>query len=202
MRISSFYIGYSQDGYSQEMNANDFTTDFLRSSLLEFRKYKKYGDDAIAQVSDAQLNLVPEPNSNSIAVIVKHLHGNMISRWSHLFGSDGESPNRNRDEEFETENLSREALLKLWESGWTCLFSALENLKPEDFSRSVLIRNEPHSVIAVVQRQLAHYPGHVGQIVYLAKMFHGEGFVSLSIAKGQSAAFNAAMLEKQRNLKP
>ena len=181
---------------------NDFIEDFLASSLAEFRKYKKYGDGAISQVSDEQLNLTPEPNSNSIAVIVKHLHGNMISRWGNLFSSDGEAANRNRDEEFEHEDLTRETLLELWESGWNCLFLALENLKAEDFSRSVMIRGEAHSVIAVIQRQLAHYPGHVGQIVYLAKMFQGEGFKSLSIARGQSAAFNAAMLEKQRNLKP
>ncbi len=179
---------------------NDFVTDFLGSSLAEFKKYKKYGDVAMAQISDAQLNFVPEPNSNSIAVIVKHLHGNMISRWGNLFDADGESQNRDRDAEFESEDLSRAALLELWESGWACLFAALENLKPEDFARSVFIRGEVHSVIAVIQRQLAHYPGHVGQIVYLAKMFQGEKFVSLSIPKGQSAAFNAAMLEKQRKL--
>jgi Protein of unknown function (DUF1572) len=189
-------------GESQEVNMNDFVADFLGASLLEFKKYKKYGDGAITQVSDAQLNFAPEPNSNSIAVIVKHLHGNMISRWQNLFGADGESANRNRDAEFEPENLSRASVLELWESGWACLFSALENLKPDDFSRSVLIRGEAHSVIAVIQRQLAHYPGHVGQIVYLAKMFQGEQFQSLSIKKGQSAAFNVAMLEKQPNLKP
>jgi Protein of unknown function (DUF1572) len=147
------------------------------------------------------LNLLPEPNSNSIAVIVKHLHGNMISRWSNLFDADGESQTRDRDAEFESEDLSRAAILELWESGWACLFSALENLKPDDFAKSVLIRGEVHSVIAVIQRQLAHYPGHVGQIVYLAKMFQGEKFQSLSIPKGQSAVFNAVMLEKQRNLK-
>ena len=184
------------------MTTEDLINDFLRSSLAEFRKYKKYGDAAMAQVSDAQLNLLPEPNSNSIGTIVKHLHGNMISRWANLFDADGESANRNRDAEFEIEELSREQVLELWESGWTCLFSALEHLKPPDFSRLVFIRGEPHSVIAVVQRQLAHYSGHVGQIVYLAKIFQGENFKTLSIAKGQSAAFNAAMLEKQRNLKP
>ncbi len=178
------------------MNTNDFIADFLRSSLAEFKKYKKYGDGAISQVSDRQLNLAPDPNSNSIAVIVKHLHGNMISRWGNLFGNDGENANRNRDEEFEVEDLSREKLLELWESGWDCLFLALENLTPEDFSRSVFIRGEAHSVVACIQRQLAHYSGHVGQIVYLAKMFQGEKFQTLSIAKGQSAAFNAAMLEK------
>jgi Protein of unknown function (DUF1572) len=183
------------------MTSENLIMDFLNSSLLEFKKYKKYGDGAIAQVSDAQLNLAPEANSNSIAVIVKHLHGNMISRWSNLFNADGESVNRNRDAEFETENLTRDGLLELWESGWKCLFSALENLKPSDFSSAVFIRGEAHSVIAVIQRQLAHYPGHVGQIVYLAKMFQGEKFQSLSIPKGQSVAFNAAMLEKQRNLK-
>jgi Protein of unknown function (DUF1572) len=181
------------------MNLENFVQEFLTSSLAEFRKYKKYGDVAMAQVSDEQLNFAPEPNSNSIAVIVKHLHGNMISRWSNLFSADGESQNRNRDAEFETEELSRVALLELWELGWACLFSALEHLKPEDFSRLVYIRGEAHSVIAVIQRQLAHYPGHVGQIVYLAKMFQGEKFVSLSIPKGQSAAFNAAMLEKQNS---
>jgi Protein of unknown function (DUF1572) len=180
------------------MTTDNLIGDFLSSSLAEFKKYKKYGDAAMAQVSDAQINLLPEPNSNSIAVIVKHLHGNMISRWQNLFDADGESQNRNRDAEFEFEDLSRESLLELWESGWGCLFSALENLKPSDFLRLVFIRGEAHSVIAVIQRQLAHYPGHVGQIVYLAKMFQGEKFVSLSIPKGQSASFNAAMLEKQK----
>jgi hypothetical protein len=184
--------------YDKPMTTEDLISDFLRSSLAEFKKYKKYGDAAMAQVSDTQLNLLPEPNSNSIAVIVKHLHGNMISRWQNLFDADGESQNRDRDTEFEVEDLSREAILELWESGWACLFSALEHLKPSDFSRLVFIRGEPHSVIAVVQRQLAHYPGHVGQMVYLAKMFQGENFKTLSIAKGQSAAFNAAMLERQK----
>lgn len=183
------------------MSTDDLITDFLSSSLAEFKKYKKYGDGAMAHVSDAQLNMLPEPNSNSIALIVKHLHGNMISRWSQLFDADGESQSRDRDAEFETEDLTRESLLELWESGWNCLFSALENLKPEDFGRSVFIRGEAHSLIAVVQRQLAHYPGHVGQIVYIAKMFQGEKFVSLSIPKGQSAAFNAVMLERHRHLK-
>ncbi len=182
------------------MTTDDLIIDFLASSLAEFKKYKKYGDGAIAQVSDAQLNMLPEPNSNSIAVIVKHLHGNMISRWQNLFAADGESQSRDRDTEFEFEDLTRESLLELWESGWACLFAALENLKPEDFSRSVFIRGEAHSLIAVIQRQLAHYPGHVGQIVYLAKMFQGKNFVSLSIPKGQSAAFNAAMLERKRKL--
>ncbi len=180
------------------MTTQDFIIDFLSSSLAEFKKYKKYGDAAMAQVSDEQLNMLPEPNSNSIAIIVKHLHGNMISRWQHLFEADGESQICNRDTEFEAENLSREFLLELWESGWNCLFLALENLKPEDFVRSVFIRGESHSVIAVIQRQLAHYPGHVGQMIYIAKMFQGENFVSLSIPKGQSAAFNAAMLERNK----
>ncbi len=180
------------------MTTDELFADFLNSSLAEFKKYKKYGDVAMAQVSDEQLNVSPAPNSNSIAVIVKHLHGNMISRWQHLFDADGESQNRDRDAEFETEDLSRAVILELWESGWACLFAALENLKPSDFGRSVLIRGESHSVIAVVQRQLAHYPGHVGQILYLAKMFQGEKFVSLSIPKGQSAAFNAAMLERNK----
>lgn len=182
------------------MTTEDFTSDFLNSSLAEFKKYKKYGDGAMAQVSDEQLNMLPEPNSNSIAIIVKHLHGNMISRWGSLFDADGESQSRDCDAEFESEVLSREQVLELWESGWNCLFAALENLKPADFSRKVLIRGEAHSLIAVIQRQLAHYPGHVGQMVYLAKMFQGEKFVSLSILKGQSADFNAAMLEKQRKL--
>lgn len=180
------------------MTTDELFADFLVSSLAEFKKYKKYGDVAMAQVSDSQLNFAPESNSNSIAVIVKHLHGNMISRWQNLFDADGESQNRDRDAEFESTILSRASILELWESGWACLFSALENLKPSDFSRSVFIRGESHSVIAVIQRQLAHYPGHVGQIVYLAKMFQGENFISLSIPKGQSAAFNAAMLERNK----
>jgi uncharacterized protein DUF1572 len=166
------------------------TTSCLIDSLSLFRFYKKMTEKAMEQVSDEELFATLDEEMNSIAVIVKHMAGNMRSRWTDFLVSDGEKPDRNRDQEFEAPPASREALLKLWEEGWGCLFSALEPLSDADLHRTITIRGEPHSVVQAIHRQLAHYPYHCGQIIFLAKHFRGREWKSLSIPRGKSTSFN------------
>ena len=167
-----------------------FTTSYLEYSLEVFRYYKRLGDRAMAQVSDEQLFETLDPEANSIAILVKHMVGNMRSRWADFLTSDGEKPTRNRDGEFVDPPDTREALLAEWESGWAVLFGALDPLVDEDLERTVTIRGEAHSVMQAVNRQLAHYPYHVGQIVLLAKHFAGPRWQSLSIPRNRSGEFN------------
>ncbi len=162
----------------------------LEASLAEFRRYKSLGEAAIAQVTEAQLTQALDAESNSIAVIVKHLAGNMRSRWTDFLTSDGEKPDRNRDTEFESAPATRAEITQLWESGWQCVFAALEPLKDADLTRTVTIRGEAHSVAQAIVRQVAHYAHHVGQIVFLAKHFQSSNWKSLSIPRGKSAEFN------------
>jgi Protein of unknown function (DUF1572) len=166
-------------------------TEFIRSSHKFFLYYKTLGEKAISQLEDAQLFLEPSAGGNSIAIIVQHLSGNMHSRWSGFPNSDGESPTRNRDTEFELHLETREELLETWESGWAVVFAALERI--EDVLRPMQIRGETITVLEAVQRQVAHYAHHVGQIVLLAKTMRGQEFTSLSIPRGGSSAFNATM---------
>jgi len=151
----------------------------------------------MAQVSDEQLQTAIDPESNSIAIMVKHLAGNMRSRWTDFLTSDGEKPDRNRDSEFEAPPATRAALMELWESGWKCVFSALEPLEDSDLSRTVYIRKEPHSVMQTINRQVAHYALHVGQIIFLAKHLQSSRWVSLSIPRGKSGDFNARVASGQ-----
>jgi len=167
-----------------------FTTSYVTDSLDLFRYYKSLAERAMGQVSDQQLLTVLDGEANSIAVIVKHMSGNMRSRWTDFLTSDGEKPDRNRDTEFEDAPATREALLALWEAGWQCLFSALEPLSEPDLKRTVTIRGEAHSVMQAVNRQIAHYSYHCGQIVLLAKHFKHDGWKSLSVPRKQSAEFN------------
>jgi len=171
--------------------ALQFTTSYMDDSLSLFRYYKKLGDRAMAQVSDEQLFLQIDEEANSIAIVVKHVAGNMRSRWTDFLASDGEKPSRNRDSEFADPPATREALLNLWEEGWWCLFCALEPLTDADLARTITIRGEAHSVMQAVNRQLAHYPYHVGQIVLLARHFAKDKWESLSIPKSRSAEFNS-----------
>ena len=166
-----------------------FTTSYLEDSIGVFRYYKQLGDRAMAQVSDEQLFFAIDEESNSIAIIVKHLSGNMQSRWTDLLTSDGEKPTRDRDAEFEAPPATREELLKTWEAGWACLFGALESLTEADLARTVTIRGEAHSVMQTINRQLAHYPYHVGQIVFLAKHFAQQQWQTLSVARKGSAEY-------------
>ena len=175
--------------------AHEFSTSHLKDSLSLFRYYKQLGERAMAQVPDEALFAIPDPESNSIAIIVKHLTGNMRSRWTDFLTSDGEKPDRNRDTEFESPPATRAKLMALWETGWKCVFGAIEPLTDEDLAREIKIRTEPHSVLQAINRQLAHYPYHIGQIVFLARHYAGDRWTSLSIPRGKSAAFNVAVAD-------
>jgi hypothetical protein len=167
-----------------------FTTSYLEDSLSVFRYYKKLAERAMEQVSDEQLFVALDGEANSIAVVVKHMAGNMRSRWTDFLVSDGEKPDRDRDSEFADPPATRAAVLELWERGWACLFEALEPLTDADLGRTITIRGEAHSVMQAVNRQLAHYPHHVGQIVLLAKHFACDRWQSLSVPRAGSADFN------------
>ena len=167
-----------------------FTTSYIEDALAIFRQYKQLGEKAMAQVSDEQLFAVLDDEANSISIIVKHITGNMRSRWTDFLTSDGEKPTRNRDSEFVDPPATREALLQEWEHGWACVFSAIEPLTDADLPRTVTIRGEAHSVMQAINRQLAHYPMHVGQIILLAKHYAGAGWQTLSVARNRSVEYN------------
>jgi hypothetical protein len=169
----------------------DPSHEYLESARREFRRLKQLADGAIAQLDEAGLFRPPREQENSVALLMKHLSGNMLSRWTDFLTTDGEKPDRERDREFELEAEDhREALLARWERGWACLFDTLSSLEPKDMSRTVAIRGETHTVLQAVQRQVAHYAYHTGQIVLLAKLRQGPEWRTLSIAKRQSDAFN------------
>lgn len=170
----------------------------LEGIIKQFHYYKSLGDKTIAQVEDAALFYQFNEESNSIAIIIKHLHGNMVSRWTEFLTDDGEKEWRNRDAEFEVVTTTREELLALWESGWQCLFKALNGLTTEDLDKIIYIRNQGHTVEEAIHRQLAHYPYHVGQIVYIGKMLCRTEWQSLSIPKNTSKDFNAEMFAKEK----
>ena len=170
--------------------AHQFTTSYLKDSIDLFRYYKKLAERAMAQCPDEGLFTMLDAESNSIAIVVKHMSGNMRSRWTDFLTSDGEKPDRNRDSEFEGPPATREELIEMWESGWNLLFGALEPLSDADLTQTITIRTEPHSVTQAINRQIAHYSYHVGQIVYLARHFAGDKWQSLTIPKKKSAEFN------------
>lgn len=170
--------------------SHQFSTSYVADSLAVFRYYKTLGERAMAQASDDQLTRCLDVESNSIAVIVKHMSGNMRSRWTDFLTSDGEKPDRDRDSEFEAPATTRAEILKQWEAGWRRVFDALEPLTDGQLSRAVAIRGEPHSVMQAINRQIAHYSYHVGQIVFLAKHFQSSNWKSLSIPRGESTEFN------------
>jgi uncharacterized protein DUF1572 len=167
-----------------------FTNSYPEDSLSLFRSYKKLAEAAMQQVTDDQLFAVLDPEMNSIALIVKHMAGNMRSRWTDFLSSDGEKPDRNRDAEFVEPPAGRQEMMTMWESGWSCLFSALEPLSSEDMTRTVFIRGEAHSVMQAIHRQIAHYAYHCGQIVFLAKHLQHSQWKSPTIPRGQSDKFD------------
>lgn len=170
--------------------ALEFTTSYVADSLTLFRYYKKLAERAMAQLRDDQLLATPDAESNSIAIIVKHMAGNMISRWTDFLTSDGEKPGRDRDAEFSAPPATREALMALWEDGWRCVFAAIEPLTDADLGRTITIRGERHSVMQAINRQVAHYSYHCGQIVFLAKHLGRQQWQCLSVPLGKSAEFN------------
>jgi hypothetical protein len=170
--------------------ALEFTTSYVKDSLELLRHCKKQAERAMAQVADEQLFAELDEGGNSIAIIVKHMAGNMRSRWVDFLTADGEKPDRNRDSEFVGPPATREALMRVWEEGWGRVFQALEPLSDADLARTVTIRGEAHSVMQAINRQVAHYAMHIGQIVMLAKHFAHDHWQSLSIPRNRSAEFN------------
>ena len=167
---------------------------YLEDVAEQFRKYKVLAERALAQVRDEDLFVTLDPESNSLAMLVQHMAGNLISRWTDFLTTDGEKPGRDRDSEFETrEGVTRESLLARWEEGWDRLFQALAGLREEDLARTVFIRAEPHSVVKAIDRQLMHQAYHAGQIVFLAKHLASDHWKNLSVPRGKTRDFNAEM---------
>ena len=174
---------------------------FLESSIKFFKYYKKLGEGAIAQLSDDQVLAKSNEASNSIALIVHHLSGNMLSRWTDFLSTDGEKTWRNREAEFDEAYPNKVAMMEAWEKGWRFLFDALAKLQPSDLLKVIYVRNEGQTVLEAIQRQLAHYPHHVGQILYQAKVLKGSDFKSLSIPKGQSEQYNEQQFAQPKEIR-
>lgn len=176
--------------------------DYLKDSLASFRAYKKLAEKALSQLQDEELFVAIDEESNSVAVIMKHITGNMLSRWTDFLTSDGEKPNRQRDMEFVIEPQTTKAeVLAYWEKGWKCLFAAIEPLQPDDCEKHVMIRGEDHTVLQAINRQMTHYAYHIGQIVFLAKHFRSAEWQFLSIPRNRSAEFNKYLEQKSGEVK-
>jgi len=171
---------------------------YLESVIKQFQYYKSLGEKAMSQLTDNELHQELKKNSNSIAIIVKHIGGNMLSRWTNFLHTDGEKSWRNRDEEFEDNLKTRAEILDLWEEGWNCLFLALQPLGRKDLEKIIYIRNEGHTVIEAINRQMMHYAYHIGQMVWIAKLIKGEDWNSLSIPKGESKHYNTDKFELKK----
>lgn len=164
--------------------------DFLKSSIRRFKYYKELGDKTFEQLNDWDFHYQPNDESNSIAIIIQHLSGNMLSRWTDFLKEDGEKEWRQRDDEFKIHDYNKYQLLEEWDKGWNCLFNSIESLKKKELKKTIHIRNEPLTVIDAIIRQLAHYPYHVGQIIYIAKIIKSSNWQNLSIPKGDSLIYN------------
>jgi hypothetical protein len=181
----------------------DAAAHYIEEARRQMRGHKRLAEGAMAQLKDEELFITLDPESNSVALIVKHMAGNMRSRFTDFLTSDGEKPDRFRDQEFELNPATTRAeLMKLWEDGWAQVFAAIESLKPEDVTRSVTIRGEPHTVLQAVNRQIAHYAYHTGQIVFLAKHIRSSGWKTLSIPRGKSENYKTVAPKSNRSLAP
>src|SRR5579859_6331915 len=179
----------------------DIATHYLEEVRRQFRGHKRLAEGALAQLKDDQLFGALDAEANSIAVIVKHMAGNMRSRFTDFLTTDGEKPDRNRDQEFEMNpGTTRADVMRWWEEGWSRLFATLEALKPEDVMRTVTVRGELHTVLQAINRQIAHYAYHTGQIVFLAKHFRSSDWKTLSVPRGKSEDFNARVRTRETNL--
>jgi hypothetical protein len=176
-----------------------FTTSYIEDSLALFRQHKQLTERAMEQVTDEQLFVQLDEESNSIAIIVKHMAGNMRSRWTDFLTSDGEKPNRDRDSEFVAPPATRQELMELWENGWQSVFRALEPLSDADLARTITIRGEAHSVMQAVNRQVAHYAAHMGQIVMLAKHLAHDHWRCLTVPRNRSGEFNRAVAAGEKS---
>jgi hypothetical protein len=175
------------------------TSDYLESVKKQFAYYKMLGEKTFGQLTDEQLLWQFNAESNSIAMIVNHLSGNMLSRWTEIFNTDGEKEWRNREAEFAEITPSREKMLQMWNDGWSVLLNTLDGLTDTDLDRIIYIRNMGHTVTEAINRQLAHYPYHIGQIIFIGKMLCNQKWNSLSIPKGQSESYNAGKFSKEKH---
>jgi len=181
--------------------APDPATHYIDEARRQMRGYKRMGEGAMTQLRDEDFFVTLDPESNSVAILVKHLAGNMRSRFSDFLTSDGEKPDRFRDHEFElTEATTRAEVMKWWDEGWGCVLGAIEALKPEDVMRTVTIRGEPHTVLQAINRQIAHYSAHIGQIVFLAKHLRSSEWKTLSIPRGKSEEFKKVAPKSDKGL--
>lgn len=167
--------------------------------IKQFQYYKTVGDKTLEQLSLEEINYLPNTESNSVSIIIKHMVGNMFSRWTNFLIEDGEKEWRQRDQEFEASYKTKAEVLEAWRNGWKCLFEAISPLSENDLSKIVYIRNEGHTVAEAIFRQLAHYSYHIGQMVYIGKMLKGDQWTSLSIPKGSSISYNQAKFNKDRS---
>lgn len=174
---------------------------YLSSIIKQFEYYKSLGEKTFSQITDTDIHWQYNTESNSIAIITKHLVGNMLSRWTNFLTEDGEKSWRERDQEFENTYSNKEEMLRAWEKGWTCLFNALKPLKTNQLDDIIYIRNQGHTVTEAINRQLTHYAYHVGQIVFLGKLMQGENWQSLSIPKGKSANYNQEKFAQEKERK-
>lgn len=175
-----------------------FEAGFLKDTIKRFKYYKTLGDQTFAQLEEKDFFFQPSAESNTIAVIVQHMYGNMLSRWTNFLTEDGEKEWRKRDAEFDNTPLSKEDVLSFWNAGWDCLLKTLESLQPTDLMKTVTIRTEPLTVYDAILRQLAHYPYHVGQIVYVGRIIRDTDWKSLSIPKGESLSYLASVKDAQK----
>ena len=173
----------------------NFQENYLSNVKFDFQRYKSMGNATFAQISDDDIHWKYAETDNSIAIIVKHMVGNMLSRWTNFLTEDGEKSWRQRDLEFEKPYSTKAEMLSAWEKGWQCLFEALGSINSANFENKIKIRNEEHSIIEAINRQLAHYASHIGQIVFIGRMIKGSDWTSLSIPKGESEAFNKKMFD-------
>lgn len=177
------------------------TTSYLTSIVKQFEYYKSLGEKTFDQLTDADIHWQYNSKSNSIAIITKHIVGNMLSRWTNFLTEDGEKTWRERDQEFEDTYANKEEMLEVWNTGWNCLFSAIKPLSDDQLEQIVYIRNQGHTVTEAINRQLAHYAYHVGQIVFLGKMIQADNWKSLSIPKGKSANYNQEKFAQEKERK-
>jgi hypothetical protein len=175
----------------------NIASQFLDSAIKRFKEYKTLGDKTFAQLNDEEMLYQPNEASNRIAVIIQHLHGNMLSRWTNFLTEDGEKEWRNRDGEFEAQQFSKQQLTDQWNEGWKVLIDTLESLQEDDLLKTITIRTQPLVVIDAINRQMAHYCSHVGQIIYIGRLIKGEAWQSLSIPKGASQQFNKDMQQSR-----
>lgn len=173
---------------------------YLSSTKKQFAYYKLVGEKAIDQLEDEQLFIVANEDTNSIATIIKHIAGNMLSRWTNFLITDGEKDWRNRDTEFANDLKTKDEVLAIWNSGWNCLFATLDSLESENLSQIIYIRNEGHTVVEAINRQLAHYPYHIGQIVFYSKLLKQSSWNSLTIPRNKSVNYNNTMFAEEKNI--